>query len=117
MKIFEFIQREGETMFVPGGWWHGVLNLGNTIAVTQNFCSYQNFPAVWRETRKGRKKMAVKWMHELKQKHPKLANIAEKMNEDDDFTIYNNRFVERKCIEDEKRKEEKRMRKKERKRK
>ncbi len=61
-KVFEFIQYPGDTVFIPGGWWHAVLNIDDTVAVTQNFCSRVNFDKVWCATRSGRKKMAVRWL-------------------------------------------------------
>eukprot|EP01031_Cornospumella_fuschlensis_P031830 gene31830-38488_t len=91
LEVIEFIQEEGETVFVPGGWWHGVMNLTDTVAVTQNFCSYLNFDSVWRETRWSRKKMAVRWLAGLRAKHPVLANRAEQINRDDCFLMYDER--------------------------
>lgn len=57
--------------------------------ISQNFCSYSNFDAVWRQTRKGRKKMAVKWLEQLQVHHPDLGRRALQLNAEDGFVMYN----------------------------
>ena len=56
VPCYEFTQGPGETLYVPSGWWHGVLNLEAGVGVTMNFCDDYNFEGVWRSAREGRRK-------------------------------------------------------------
>lgn len=78
-------------MFIPGGMWHAVLNVDNTMAVTQNFVSYNNFETVWRTLRHERKKFSCKFLAKLSEKHPQLYEKAIQMNKQDNFVMYNER--------------------------
>ena len=89
--IIEGIQYPGETIFVPGNWWHGVQNLDTTIAVTQNFVNKGNFERVWLRTRKGRKKLSVRFLEKLRTHRPDLYRIAVEMNERDGFIMWDQR--------------------------
>lgn len=84
---YEFTQNPGETVFVPNGWWHAVLNLTHTVGITQNFCSARNFDEVWMKTRTGRKRLAWKWLCQLEQRYPHLAKRAKALNQRDKFIM------------------------------
>lgn len=43
---YEVVCEAGETMFVPCGWWHSVVNLEDSVAVTQNYVSACNLSKV-----------------------------------------------------------------------
>jgi len=107
---YEFTQNPGDTVFIPNGWWHGVLNLTHTVGITQNFCSPRNFPQVWKKTRTGRKMMAAKWINQLDGKYPDLAKLAREMNIRDNFVMrYNPETVKRRDEHKKRMKQQRRL--------
>jgi len=117
-ECYEFTQYEGETVFIPNGWWHAVLNLTDTVGVTQNYCSQRNFDEVWVKTRTGRKKMAYKWLNKLSERYPHLAERARELNRRDGFVMkYDPEEVERRRKEEELERKERREKKEKKERK
>ncbi len=111
-ECYEFTQYEGETVFIPNGWWHAVLNLTHTVGITQNFCSQRNFDDVWIKTRTGRKKMAYRWLRKLDESYPHLAQRARELNKRDEFVMkYDPREVAKRERREREEKEKKRAKK------
>ncbi|EME26338.1 uncharacterized protein Gasu_60130 [Galdieria sulphuraria] len=44
--IIECVVKSGELLFIPRGWWHIVLNLEESIAITENYVSESNISHV-----------------------------------------------------------------------
>jgi hypothetical protein len=78
-------------VFVPGGWWHAVLNLDNTMAITQNFVSRINFDKVWRSFRKGRKKLSCVFLKKAQKELPEIYKRAIELNKQDGYVMYDER--------------------------
>jgi len=73
------IQRAGDTLFVPGGWWHAALNLETTCAVTQNYACKANLARVWRHTRLARPKMSARWLAALRASRAELGDLIDRV--------------------------------------
>ncbi|VIO86352.1 Uncharacterized protein BM_BM3686 [Brugia malayi] len=76
-RPIEAVQYPGEVIFVPGGWWHVVLNLTDTVAFTQNFCSRVNLLLVLLKTLAGRPKFCQHWLKCLRKARPDILPIID----------------------------------------
>ena len=72
LKVYECVQGPGDLIFVPGQWWHGVLNLSDTVAVTHNYCGYDNFDDVFKRVSRQRKLFCKRWVRNIKKFSPAL---------------------------------------------
>lgn len=68
-KPIEVLQLPGETVFVPNGWPHLVLNLEMTVAVTHNYASeFGPFERMWEEVNNDEPVFAKQWLNGM-EKH------------------------------------------------
>ena len=49
----ELLQKPGEVVAFPAGWWHAVVNLDDTLAVTESFGRPRDLPAILAALRAG----------------------------------------------------------------
>eukprot|EP00929_Paragymnodinium_shiwhaense_P039595 TRINITY_DN20787_c0_g2_i1.p1 TRINITY_DN20787_c0_g2~~TRINITY_DN20787_c0_g2_i1.p1 ORF type:complete len:465 (-),score=106.49 TRINITY_DN20787_c0_g2_i1:78-1472(-) len=87
VRIYLADQGPGEVIFVPGDWWHGVLNLDDAVSCTQNYCGYDNFDRVWKRTRKERKKLSHLWFRNMRKFAPELYARALELNRRDGYKM------------------------------
>eukprot|EP00928_Gymnodinium_smaydae_P013250 TRINITY_DN14850_c0_g2_i3.p1 TRINITY_DN14850_c0_g2~~TRINITY_DN14850_c0_g2_i3.p1 ORF type:complete len:451 (+),score=89.96 TRINITY_DN14850_c0_g2_i3:55-1353(+) len=87
VETIEFVQYPGETVFLPGNWWHCVVNLDDAVAVTQNYCGRLNFDCVWRSARVERPCWSAKWLRAMAAKLPEVAERARALNSADGFDM------------------------------
>jgi len=70
-----FLQFPGETVFVPHGWLHAVINLTPTVALTQNYVSESNLAAAWAEAKGKRPHTARRWRAQVERERPELLRL------------------------------------------
>jgi histone arginine demethylase JMJD6 len=69
----EILQGAGDTVFVPAGWPHVVLNLEITVAVTHNYASeFQDLTRLWKEVSQEEPDFGRQWYEALQQHRPDL---------------------------------------------
>ena len=73
--VVEILQRPGETVFVPNGWPHLVLNLERTVAVTHNYASeFGPFERMWEQVLQDEPEFSQRWYRGLCMHRPDLAS-------------------------------------------
>ena len=72
-KPIEILQLPGETVFVPAGCPHIVINLDTTVSATQNYASEYNLENIWESCKTNEPEFAKHLRLNLIQERPELA--------------------------------------------
>lgn len=77
LGMIEVVQEVGETIYVPQGWWHCVLNLGLTVAATENVMLKEMLSEPFVETlRTLSPEHTDAWLHQLNVHRPELVTLV-----------------------------------------
>ncbi|KAI4300616.1 hypothetical protein L6164_033972 [Bauhinia variegata] len=76
-KPVECICKAGEVIFVPHGWWHLVINLEESIAITQNYVSRRNLLNVLDFLKRPNARTLVSGTRDRVNLHEKFKNAIE----------------------------------------
>jgi histone arginine demethylase JMJD6 len=79
LKVYECVQMPGDVIFVPGQWWHGVLNLSDTVAVTHNYCGWDNIDDVYKRVSRQRRLFCKRWVRNMRKFSPVLYKYIAKL--------------------------------------
>lgn len=83
-KPVEILQHPGETVFVPNGWAHAVVNLSPTnVAITHNYASEYSLERIWQQVLTDEPNFAKKWYFAMRQKR---TDLAQKVSEFQQFS-------------------------------
>ena len=77
LGMLDFIQQPGETIFVPHGWHHVVLNLDWTVAVSHNFISAATALPAYQQLKAEDPSSAHEWHRLLRKTRPDIAATME----------------------------------------
>jgi Cupin-like domain len=77
----ECIVQAGEVIFVPQGWWHCVINIEDSIAITQNFVSTTNLASVLQFLRQNPHNISGLPLHEREHLYDKFLTVLEESSE------------------------------------
>ena len=76
----EFVQYPSECVYIPAGWYHIVINLDFSIAITHNFCTLQQFELCYRHCKWSRPKLALKLKNNIKSNSPQVQQLCDYYN-------------------------------------